>query len=517
MRTSARACLALLPLAALGSACSDPPKPARRAAKATAPALAEARAVGRGTVSRLPPVPATAVDDGGHPRHLVLISVDTLRADHLGCMGHPWVKTPEIDALCAQGVVFEQHISAAPTTLASHASMLTGAWPHSHGVPRNGFLVDEGNLTLAELAQQAGFTTAAVVAAFPLDPRFGLGQGFHHYDADFDTRFTPGANQQAQRRADAVTDAALRFVSSRDPEKERLLLFVHYFDVHAPYTPPAPWDRMYRSPGDGKATGKLGDIRRARRALAEGRPGGRLQGLLKKQYAAGVSYVDSEVGRLLQGLGPVADDAVVVLTADHGEAMDEGSEHWNHGHSVLEGAIHTPLIVRAPGQAPRRVGEVVSAIDLTPTLLDLLGLPPSPQAEGQSLRAAMAGGPTGRALAFAEATKPHERAVGEPWPNLPLCRAARGAAQKWVLCPAEGASALHLLPDEKTDHQARLPEVAADLRAQLAAWDAAAAPRAVAQDRGEGVAELLGALGYVDGPDDEQNDGEGDEQGEDDG
>ena len=508
MRTSAWAGLALLPLAALGPACGDPPTPARRAAKPAAPALAEARAVGSGTVSNLPPVPAAAVDAGANPRHLVLISVDTLRADHLGCMGHPWVKTPEIDALCAQGVVFEQHISAAPTTLASHASMLTGTWPHTHGVPRNGFLVDEGNLTLAELAQQGGFTTAAFVAAFPLDPRFGLGQGFHHYDADFDTRFTPGANQQAQRRADAVTDAALRFASSRDPEKERLLLFVHYFDVHAPYTPPAPWDRMYRSPGDGKATGKLSDIRRARRALAEGRPGGRLQGLLKKQYAAGVSYVDSEVGRLLRGLGPVADNAVVVLTADHGEAMDEGREHWNHGHTVLEGAIHTPLIVRAPGHAPRRVGEVASAIDLTPTLLDLLGLPPSPQAEGQSLRAAMAGGPTGREVTFAEATKPHERAVGEPWPNLPLCRAARTKGEKLGLCPAEGASALHLLPDETTDRQADLPEVAAALRAELAAWDAAAAPRAVAQDRGEGVAELLGALGYVEGAgaDDEADD-----------
>ena len=119
-------------------------------------------------------------------RHVILISIDTLRADHLACYGHPTVRSPHFDRLAAEGILFESAIAAAPTTLASHTSLLTGTFPHTHGTPRNSFVVNARNVTLAETLKQAGFSTAAFIGSFALHSRFGLGQGFDVYDQQFD-------------------------------------------------------------------------------------------------------------------------------------------------------------------------------------------------------------------------------------------------------------------------------------------------------------------------------------------
>ncbi|MEZ5974209.1 MAG: sulfatase-like hydrolase/transferase [Planctomycetota bacterium] len=172
------------------------------------------------------------------PKHILLVSLDTLRADHLGAYGNTRGLTPTMDALARQGVVFPETMAPAPTTLVSHTSMMTGRYPQNHGVVRNGFSVNADNQTLAESLAARGFHTAAFLGSFALDARFGLDQGFHVYNHDFDSLVQRGRDQN-QRSAEAVTESALEYLKGLESAPEHLLLFVHYFDAHLPYEPPA--------------------------------------------------------------------------------------------------------------------------------------------------------------------------------------------------------------------------------------------------------------------------------------
>jgi hypothetical protein len=178
-----------------------------------------------------------------HIRHVLLISLDTTRADHLGSYGAARARTPALDALAAEGVRFADCTAAAPTTLASHTSLMTGNYPRTHGVPRNGFVLDGANHTLAEALGGLGFWCAAFLGSFALDRRFSFDQGFDHYDQEFDIEVGAGGGDQDQRSAARVTDAVLAHVDvvrarSGFERDGRLFLFAHYFDPHAPYMPP---------------------------------------------------------------------------------------------------------------------------------------------------------------------------------------------------------------------------------------------------------------------------------------
>ncbi len=287
--------------------------------------------------------------------NLLLITVDTLRADRLGCYGSRTVKTPSMDRLAERGTLFSRAFAHTTTTLPSHANILLGSTPLLHGVHENaGFVVGREFLTLAEFLKASGYATAAVVGAFPLDSRFGLDQGFDLYDDDIENRdsrkFAYG-----ERRAEAVVARASAWLRDR---RAPWFLWVHLFDPHHPYEPPEPFLTAYR----------------------------------ERPYDGEVAYTDAEIGRLLEAAerADPSGDTLIVLTSDHGEALGEHGE-VTHGFLAYNPTLWVPLIVDPPGGRPRRVGRTVSHIDIFPTVCDVLGLKTPPSASGRSLAPALAG------------------------------------------------------------------------------------------------------------------------------
>jgi arylsulfatase A-like enzyme len=242
-----------------------------------------------------------------------------------------------MDGLARGGAIFTHAVAVAPTTLPSHASILTGLYPHRHGARANSaFDLDEGRSTLAETLRSAGYATAAFTSAFVLDSRFRLDQGFDVYDDE-----TPVREDWviAHRPGDATTDRALEWLAQ--PRDRPFFAWVHYYDPHAPYQPPDPYAKGVELAYDGE-----------------------------------IAFVDDQLGRLLQLLEEHGRKTIVVVVADHGEALGEQGES-THGFLVSEATVRVPLLVHAPGvvAAGTRVDAWVSQVDLVPTVLSLLGVP----------------------------------------------------------------------------------------------------------------------------------------------
>lgn len=439
------------------------------------------------------------------PENLIVISIDTLRADHLGVYGHPWVKTPHIDALAGEAVRFERAVTPVPTTLASHTSLMTGTYPHSHGVPDNDYRVAEANLMLAEILGEHGFATSGVIGGYPLGPQTRFNQGFASYTVLPSER--PNSGQ--------VSDAALAWLDRR--EDGRFFLFVHYWDVHWPYSPPPPYARMYRR-DELPMVGLYAEIADVRRRLRRREPGAAERSqVLRALYAGGVTWVDFQVGRLLAGLSErgLLDRSLLVLTADHGEAMDENpGEYWNHGFTVYDSVARVPLLLRLPrGAGGGRVEDWrVSSVDLMPTMLELLGLPVPARVEGESYAGALLGREAwiGRSRAYAQATKPHDarHEAGRVWRNADKCRAVW--EQRWKLqhCPLVPRSELYDLsrdPGEQRNllgkgAEATARQTARRLSRELTAWSESARPLKTIAESSPEVIQQLRALGYVEDP-----------------
>jgi len=411
------------------------------------------------------------------PGHVVLISVDTLRADHVGAYGSA-VETPHIDALAADGVRFSRAWPAATTTLPSHAAMVTGRLPRSHGVPHNGAILHERNTTLAEVLRGHAFTTLGVVGGVPVAGSTGMAQGFDAYQGPL----SPGAAGNAAVAAllDAHAGA-------------RTFLFVHYWDAHWPYTPPPPWDRKYRTDSI-PMSGSFAQIKRLRADLAASLPGAPARSAaMKGAYAGAVSYTDSHVGQLLADLKQrgVYNNALIVLTADHGEGMDEHWDLWSHGESTYEAATHVPLIIKMPGQ--RRAGSVVdtpvSLVDLFPTVLDALGVPLPGPVDGTSLLPALRGQPLERGPLLVEASGPGSRDTN--------CMATLDGSLKYHHCGWRGAEELYDLSADPTEQHNQMGSVPASAARSVieAARQAPASP--VQRDTRPETAAALEALGYV--------------------
>ncbi|HOW84575.1 MAG TPA: sulfatase-like hydrolase/transferase [Candidatus Aminicenantes bacterium] len=287
--------------------------------------------------------------------NLLLVTVDTLRPDRLGCYGSSHLQTPAIDRLAASGVLFARAFAHAPLTLPSHASILLGTTPLSHGVHDNGnFRVPDGLPGLAGHLKDRGYATGAFIGAFPLDARFGLDRGFDVYDQSYGSG-TGLDFQFVERRAEAVVAAALAWLEGRAGP---WFAWIHVFDPHQPYAPPAPFaDRHKDDP-----------------------------------YSGEVAYVDAS----LAGLFAFLDDSrqaastVVVLTGDHGQSLGEHGE-TTHGYFAYNATLWVPLIIAGPGVRPGRVEANVCHIDIFPTVCDLLGLPRPSFLQGLSLRPAMQG------------------------------------------------------------------------------------------------------------------------------
>jgi hypothetical protein len=286
-------------------------------------------------------------------RVVVLITLDTTRADRLGCYGYKDAETPHLDALAASGVRFAEAMATVPVTLPSHASMFTGNLPPVHGIRYNGmFKLSEASTTLAELLAQGGWVTVGVPAGFPLGSYTGISQGFTTYDD------VPAAGPESldspwriERSAAVVTDVGIDFL--RKVGERRTFLWLHYFDPHEPYTPPFPFSARYRA----------------------------------RPYDGEIAYVDRELGRLFDAMRELGlwERSLVVVAGDHGEGLYQHNEKM-HANLVYQSTLHVPLILKPPGWVkPRVVEQPVSLIDIAPTVLDFAGVA-GPSMEGMSLR-----------------------------------------------------------------------------------------------------------------------------------
>src|SRR5262245_49852554 len=283
---------------------------------------------------------ALACGSDRRPTSILLVTLDTTRADRIGCYGRADAGTPALDALAARGARFERAYTTAPITLPAHASLLTGSTPPHHGLRDNGLAaLDESAETLAETCARAGRRTAATVSAFPLARSFGLAQGFELYDDEFGNSATaPGAMRQ--RNGDETVRAARAWLAALAPD-EAFFLWVHLFDAHEPYQAPAEFAQRF--PGD--------------------------------PYQAEVAFADSSLGELCAALATLgrAEDTVVCVAADHGEGLGEHGED-THALLLYDSTVHVPLVFAGPGVAPRVVAEPVSVADAAATLVELAGI-----------------------------------------------------------------------------------------------------------------------------------------------
>ncbi len=403
------------------------------------------------------------------PRSLILVTLDTTRADRLGTYGSKLVPTPNLDRIAAEGVVFENAESQVPITLASHATLLTGRYPAGHGVRHNGiYRLAPGAATLATQLKATGYDTAAFVGAFVLNRGFGLEQGFDVYDDVAVDRYAGGRDQlgSAQRSADEVNAGVFAWLAARRGNAP-FFLWVHYYDPHDPYAPPE-------------------------------KPGRTLQGT---GYEREISYVDACFGELVERLrrAGALDASVFVVAGDHGEGLGEHGEAF-HGLFLYESTLHVPLFVRAPGAVPagRRVKGPVELADVAPTALELLGAPPLPAAQGRSLVPRIDGRDDGRyAQAHAESLMAN---LMYGWAEL---RSVRDLRFKYVDAPRPELYDLAADPGERTDRAAKDVPRAADLGRAVARWnlattDATATAGARRTLRPE-EEEQLRSLGYVGG------------------
>ncbi len=312
-------------------------------------------------------LPASSSPEAGWPeapapgfaRDVVLVTIDTLRADAVGFAGNAAAETPHLDRLAASGWVFDRAHAHSVMTLPSHANLLTGRLPYEHGVRDNaGFVLPESVPTAAEAFGDAGFRTAAFVAAFPLDARYGLDRGFEVYDDSYPEGSTRGF-AVAERSGDEVVAAASSWW--RRHEGEPRFLWVHLYEPHVPYEPPAPFSARFA-----------------------GNP-----------YLGEVAAADEYVGRLLQAvtLPEERSDALVVVTSDHGEGLGDHGEA-THGLFAYEATLAVPLLLWAEVLAPARIDAPVRHVDVLPTMLEAAGIDASalPGMAGRSLWRAPAGG-----------------------------------------------------------------------------------------------------------------------------
>ncbi len=291
-------------------------------------------------------------------RNVVLISIDTCRADYLGCYGCPLKTTPRIDSIAKQGVLFEYAITPVPITLPAHTSMLTGTTPLYHRVHDNGnYYVGTHNVNLAQILGKYRYSTAAFVSTAILDSEYGLDKGFQIYEDHFTE---PSKQDQAvERKGGETTRLAIDWLGQHRSEK--FFLFLHYYDPHSLYAPPQPFAYLFRD----------------------------------NLYAGEIAYVDDCIGQVVDARKEMNldDSTLLIITADHGEMLGEHGEK-THAYFIYQSAIKVPLIFKLPGRNRAvRIKEAVGLIDIAPTICRLLGIDVLPAMQGQDLSALLRGKP----------------------------------------------------------------------------------------------------------------------------
>jgi arylsulfatase A-like enzyme len=448
------------------------------------------------------------------PTRVLLVTVDTLRADHVADAGRlPEAPMPFVDSLLAQGARFTRAVTPVPRTTQALASLLTGQYPHRTGVRVLTDRLHDEVETLGELAQQDGFRTLAVVSNHILTPARGLDRGFDVYDSAGDVRGAP-----------ETTDAALAHVGEVEPDA-KLLLWVHYIDPHVPYHPPPElaerFDPEYRGIYRhyfGPIPGAVGNrayprgLGKRRAVFANPLPE-EVNAHVRRLYAADVRYTDGEIERLVAGLeqrfGP---DWLIVFTSDHGESLGEHDFYWDHGDYVYNAGTRVPLGIVPPkprASDRRTVDTPVSLVDVAPTLVELLGLLPPELAaerfEGRSLAPYLRGDSPPDEPVFAESGKSYFPGMIAGRVGFDVSgrfRTVIAGGWKLIWTPGQRPEREFQLydieqdPDELTDLSRAHPERVLQLKAALDAWmaDDVTVPSA---EIPESEKEGLRALGYI--------------------
>jgi len=400
--------------------------------------------------------------------HVLLITLDTTRADRLGCHGYKTGQdpTPVLDALASAGVLCERALTVAPQTLPAHTSMFTGLYPLESGVRTNGRRrLDDRIPTLAEVLKRQGYDTAAFVASFVLDRKFGLDRGFNTYDDDFSGDDPDSAAIQRQRPGELVVNAALKWLETK--REKPFFCWVHLYDPHAPYLTHTDLfgDKYLGGPSDA--------------------------------YDAEIAYVDRQVGRLVNFLKErgLETDTLVVVVGDHGEGLGEHVEK-EHGMTLYHEALHVPLIFRHVGRlsAARRVAESVSLVDLSPTILDLLRLEDPRQISGKSLKPLLVGGEAAPSACYGATDEPF---LNNGWSPL---RSLTDGQWKYIRTTKPELYDLAADPDERKNLFEAAPDTARMMESRMDEFESRLVRReAIAVQLSARERRVLEDLGYLGG------------------
>jgi choline-sulfatase len=403
--------------------------------------------------------------------NVILITLDTTRADHLACYGYPNVKTPHLDSLARRGVLFEQAATTSPLTLPAHCSIMTGLYPTYHGVRINGnTALNDEQTTVAEVLSAQGYRCGAFIGAFVLDGRWGLKQGFQYYDDQFDLKKYKHLDLGAvQRPGNEVMDAALDWLEEQ--KNSPFFAWIHLYDPHTPYEPPAPY-------------------------LSEYRPRG-LVGL----YDGEIAFMDEQIGRCAAWLEKNGLDksTVLILVGDHGEGLGSHGE-GTHGYFIYDYAVHVPLIIATPFESLRgvRVSTQVRTVDIFPTLMEILRAPPPAETHGRSLLPVMfRPGKEEDGFAYAESMSPN---LQFGWSSL---HALRTTHYKYIQTPRAELYDISRDIDEQTNLWPQNPGIVRGMKERLDRLmeeTGRDAPTPQAANLDKETMERLSALGYIGAP-----------------
>jgi arylsulfatase A-like enzyme len=444
--------------------------------------------------------------------NILLITIDTQRADHFGCYGNESILSPSIDRFAEEGVMFRYCIAQSPLTLPSHTSIMTSTYPFYHRVRTNGHSARSSLTTLAEVVGEEGYRTAAFASAFVLDDRFGLDQGFEVYNGNFDqlhlnflSNFMKNSIYQEiirqldlmredylQRRGANTTDSAIAWLDAH--REEPFFVWIHYFDPHSPWDPISPYDSLYAQHIDRSVEGEARILTQEKETWM---PWIEIE-KIKSLYMGEVTYTDYQIGRLRDALVDMelAEKTLVVITADHGESFAENN-YWGHGGAVNDPSIHVPLIWSRPGRIPEGVVKegLCESVDIMPTILDYLGIEVDSAMHGKSLLPFMtSGSELPERTGYSEAIGTHDVEKG--------LRALVTRDWKYTYHAGDGSEKLYLLredPGEERDLISTHPEKAGEMKDELFSILRTLSSVDTTQDgeMDEVTKNALRALGYV--------------------
>lgn len=394
--------------------------------------------------------------------NVVVITIDTLRADHLGCYGYKQIRTPNIDALAAESFRFERAYTPVPVTLPAHTAIFTGTYPTLSGMHDfSGNKLNPNQPTLASVLKQQGYTTGAVIGSAVLDSRFGLNQGFDFYYDHFDFNRLQESNlEEMERPGNVVADVALDWLGKN--ARSKFFLWMHLYDPHYPYRPPAPYSEQYKD----------------------------------RPYDGEIAFADAQVGRLIAFLKAkgLYGNTLIVLTGDHGESLGEHGEK-THGFFIYNATLHVPVLIHLPGAAKAKaVSELVSLTDLMPTALQALNIEVPAQVQGRSLVPLLTAKKEDSASLYAETFLPR---LHFNWSEL---RSVETEKYQFIEAPKPELYDLAADPGETRNLYADKKAVAGELQARLSALVRQySADQELAEKTGldPALMERLKSLGYA--------------------